>query len=107
MTPNEQDLFEEVGAVLKTAVHYDRSGRPEGTGEVTFAKRIHATQAVAKLNGAQLDGRAIRLNILETGDSQGNIKQKKSITITKGRGGIVISTNRSRAVQPGRRLRIR
>jgi cold-inducible RNA-binding protein len=56
-------LFAEVGEIAEIVVPTDRdSGRPRGFAFVTFASSDHATQAIEKLNGAELGGRNLRVN---------------------------------------------
>ncbi|MEL6342644.1 MAG: RNA-binding protein, partial [Myxococcota bacterium] len=55
--------FEPFGEVSEAKVIYDRdSGRSRGFGFVTFANREEGEQAIEQMNGAQVDGRAIRVN---------------------------------------------
>jgi THO complex subunit 4 len=101
-------LFTEVGQVKKVAVHYDRNGRSEGTGEVKFVKKSDALAAIKKLNGAKIDGRAISLTLLSNNSNNGATQQKKSITIRRGRGGIIVSTRKPAATTGfARKLKIR
>ena len=48
---NLQEMFAEVGAVQKTFIRYDRTGRSEGTAEITFATSDEAALAVAEFHG--------------------------------------------------------
>lgn len=102
-------MFTEVGQVKKVAVHYDRSGRSEGTAEVKFLKKSDALAAIKKLNGAKVDGRAISLTLLSNNSNNGATQPKKSITIRRGRGGVVVSTRKTAAASTGfaRKLKIR
>lgn len=60
----EQDVFERVGTVKKVIIRYDRSGRSEGTAEVTFARKADADSAVRKYNGVSIDGKPVRLSVI-------------------------------------------
>jgi RNA recognition motif-containing protein len=52
-----------VGEVSEVVVPTDRdTGRPRGFAFVTFADAEVAAQAIEKLNGAELGGRALRVN---------------------------------------------
>lgn len=54
------------GAVVDARVIYDReSGRSRGFGFVTYADPEEADAAARAMNGAELDGRAIRVNHAE------------------------------------------
>lgn len=61
-----KELFSEVGDLKRHAIHYDRSGRSKGTGEVVFARRAHAEAAVRRYNNVQLDGKPLKLEIIGT-----------------------------------------
>ncbi len=59
-----QDAFAAHGTVTETNLMMDRvSGRPRGFGFVTMSSPEEAQKAIAALNGAQLDGRALTVNI--------------------------------------------
>lgn len=58
--------FEAYGSVQEVAIITDRdTGRPRGFGFVTMSSDAEASEAVANMDGQQLDGRAIRVNIAE------------------------------------------
>src|SRR5271168_5498279 len=59
-----QDAFAAHGTVTETNLMMDRmSGRPRGFGFVTMSTAEEAQKAIAALNGAQLDGRALTVNV--------------------------------------------
>jgi len=59
-----QDAFAAHGTVTETNLMMDRvSVRPRGFGFVTMSTPEEAEKAIAALNGAQLDGRALTVNI--------------------------------------------
>jgi len=59
-----RDVFSEFGTVTDAAIVTDRgSGQSRGFGFVTFENRRDATRAVAQLNGAEIDGREIVVNV--------------------------------------------
>ena len=64
-TENElQDAFSAYGTVLEANLMVDRvSGRPRGFGFVTFSSPEEAQRAVEAMNGAQLGGRPLTVNI--------------------------------------------
>lgn len=64
-TENElQDAFSAHGTVLEANLMVDRvSGRPRGFGFVTFSSPEEAQKAVDAMNGAQLGGRPLTVNI--------------------------------------------
>ncbi len=59
-----QDAFAAHGTVLETNLMMDRvSGRPRGFGFVTMSTPDEAQNAINALNGQQVDGRALTVNI--------------------------------------------
>jgi len=59
-----QDAFAAHGTVMEANLMMDRmSGRPRGFGFVTMSTPEEAQKAIEALNGAQLDGRALTVNI--------------------------------------------
>src|SRR5450755_2074268 len=58
------DAFAAHGTVTETNLMMDRmSGRPRGFGFITMSTPEEAQKAIEALNGAQLDGRALTVNI--------------------------------------------
>jgi RNA recognition motif-containing protein len=58
--------FSEIGEVTDVHLPTDReSGRPRGFGFVTMGSSEQAQDAIARLNGAMLDGRPLRVNEAE------------------------------------------
>jgi len=59
-----QDAFAAHGTVVEANLMMDRvSGRPRGFGFVTMSTPEEAEKAIAAMHGAQLDGRALTVNI--------------------------------------------
>ena len=59
-----QDAFAAHGTVVETNLMMDReSGRPRGFGFVTMSSADEAEKAIAALNGKEVDGRALTVNI--------------------------------------------
>jgi RNA recognition motif-containing protein len=65
VTENDlQDAFAAHGTVVEAMLMMDRTtGRPRGFGFVTMNTPEEAQKAIAALNGAQLGGRALTVNI--------------------------------------------
>ncbi|HXG47180.1 MAG TPA: RNA-binding protein [Methylomirabilota bacterium] len=59
-----QDAFAAHGTVIEANLMVDRtSGRPRGFGFVTMSSDQEAENAIQALNGRDLDGRALTVNI--------------------------------------------
>lgn len=58
--------FSRHGEVLEAKVILDRdTGRSRGFGFVTFADADSASGAISAMDGSELDGRSIRVNVAE------------------------------------------
>jgi RNA recognition motif-containing protein len=58
------DAFAAHGTVTETNLMMDRmTNRPRGFGFVTMSNDEEAQKAIAALNGSQLDGRALTVNV--------------------------------------------
>src|SRR6185369_4692980 len=65
-TDSLRQAFEEIGEVTDVHIAMDRdSGRSRGFGFVTMATSELAAEAINRMNGANLDGRALRVNEAE------------------------------------------
>ncbi|WOG96501.1 hypothetical protein DCAR_0415837 [Daucus carota subsp. sativus] len=61
-----ESFFSEQGKVLDAKVVYDReSGRSRGFGFVTYGSSDEVNRAIDNLNGADLEGRQIRVSVAE------------------------------------------
>ncbi|CAI9777298.1 unnamed protein product [Fraxinus pennsylvanica] len=61
-----EQVFSEHGKVVDAKVVFDReSGRSRGFGFVTMSSETELNDAIAALDGQNLDGRAIRVNVAE------------------------------------------
>jgi cold-inducible RNA-binding protein len=59
-----QDAFAAFGTVTEASLMIDKmSGRPRGFGFVTMGTAEEAQKAIDGLNGKQMDGRALTVNI--------------------------------------------
>ena len=59
-----QDAFAAFGAVTETNLMMDRmTNRPRGFAFVTMASAEDAEKAIAGMNGKELDGRALTVNV--------------------------------------------
>ncbi len=59
-----QDAFAAHGTVTETNLMMDRTtGRPRGFGFITMSSSEEAQKAISALNGSQLGGRALTVNV--------------------------------------------
>jgi cold-inducible RNA-binding protein len=59
-----QDAFAAHGTVLEANLMMDRmTGRPRGFGFITMSTPDEAQKAIAALNGKEVDGRALTVNV--------------------------------------------
>ena len=65
ITENDlQDAFAAYGSVVETNLMMDRmTGRPRGFAFVTMSSEEEAQKAIEALNGKELDGRALTVNV--------------------------------------------
>src|SRR6188474_144448 len=67
-----QDAFAAHGTVLEANLMLDRvSGRPRGFGFVTMSTPEEAQNAIAALNGRDLGGRALTVNVARPREERG------------------------------------
>ncbi|MBZ0270863.1 RNA-binding protein [bacterium] len=66
------DAFSQYGEVTEAKVITDRdSGRSRGFGFVTFAESDSADAAISALDGKELDGRTIKVNVAQDKPREG------------------------------------
>ena len=59
-----QDAFAAHGTVTETNLMMDRAtGRPRGFGFITMGSAEEAQKAIAAMNGKEMDGRALTVNV--------------------------------------------
>lgn len=59
-----QELFEPFGEVISVKIITDRmTGRSKGFGFVEMSEKEEAEKAIEKLNGSEIEGRNIRVNV--------------------------------------------
>lgn len=68
-----RDVFEPFGTVTEVQIASDRyTGRPRGFAFVTFSEEGESTLAAEKLNGTELGGRQLTVNLAKpSGESAG------------------------------------
>jgi len=66
------ELFSPFGEITEATVISDKySGRSKGFGFVTFADEESAKKAIEKMNGKEIDGRALKVNEAQPRESEG------------------------------------
>lgn len=83
------ELFSTCGPLRSFKLHYDRSGRSEGTAEVVFEREPDARTACRRYNNVALDGKKMTIEIVASA-AQPNVLARLSsgISVTKvGTGG--------------------
>jgi RNA recognition motif-containing protein len=66
-TEDLTNAFAKFGTIVDATVILDRTtGRSRGFGFVTFEKPPDANEAVKNMNGAELDGRILKVNLAES-----------------------------------------
>ena len=74
-----RDLFAQSGDVAEIKVMMDReTGRPRGFAFVEMATDAGAQEAIAQLNGRELDGRTLKVNPAEERSSGGGGQRNNS-----------------------------
>jgi RNA recognition motif-containing protein len=74
-----RDVFAEHGEVAKTTVVCDReTGRPRGFAFVEMASDADAAKAMRAVDGRDLGGRALRVNIAEPREAGGGGRSRDS-----------------------------
>ena len=73
ITENDlQDAFAAHGTVTETNLMVDRmTNRPRGFGFVTMSSPEEAQKAIAAMNGKELDGRALTVNVAKPREERG------------------------------------
>ena len=75
-TERLRELFAEVGAVESAAVVMDRdTGRSRGFGFVEMSTAEEANQAVKRLNGHELDGRQLKVELANSSGAGGGSRR--------------------------------
>lgn len=65
------DMFKEFGEVTEAVVIVDReTNRSKGFGFVTFTKEEDAANAIKELDGKEIDGRSIKVNVSKPRESR-------------------------------------
>jgi len=59
-----QEIFQNVGPVTRTVIHYARDGTSLGSGEVHFANKNDALRAADEYDAAQVDGRPMSVKVI-------------------------------------------
>ena len=79
ITENDlQDAFAAHGTVVEANLMMDRAtGRPRGFGFVTMSTADEAQKAIEALNGKEIGGRALTVNVARPREERGGFNQKR------------------------------
>uniref|UniRef100_A0A1D1YNQ1 RNA and export factor-binding protein 2 n=1 Tax=Anthurium amnicola TaxID=1678845 RepID=A0A1D1YNQ1_9ARAE len=80
-----KELFSEIGELKRSALHYDKNGRPSGSAEVIFVRRSDALAALKRYNNVQLDGKAMKIEIIGA-DTSLPVSARVQVVGANGRG---------------------
>jgi RNA recognition motif-containing protein len=82
------DAFGEHGVVVEAKLVLDRdTGRSRGFAFVTMSTEQEATKAIEALNGAEVDGRALTVNVARPREERGGGGRREFAGSGRGRGG--------------------
>jgi len=84
---NLKEVFENFGySVRKINVHYDKSGRSDGTADIIFGTRGEAVKAVEAYNGISIEGKPVTLVLQDDlGSSSSGVLRVGGLTVSTGR----------------------
>jgi hypothetical protein len=68
-----RELFLTCGPLREYGVHFDKAGRSQGTAHVVFERAADAAAAVRRYHGVALDGRKMRIEVVEGGGLGGRL----------------------------------
>jgi RNA recognition motif-containing protein len=69
-----RELFGQFGHLKRSTLHHDENGRSQGTAEVEYSSRGQALRAMETYDGVPLDGKAMKIQIVETNITTDNGK---------------------------------
>ena len=91
-----REQFSKYGEITDFKIIMDRhTGRSKGFGFITFAEEGQAQEAAENLNGQEMDGRPLRVNIARDDDRGGNRGGNRSGNFGGNRGGNHFGGSRS------------
>ncbi|PIA26608.1 hypothetical protein AQUCO_09100046v1 [Aquilegia coerulea] len=94
-----KELFSEIGQLKRHTVHYESNGRPSGSSEVVFARRADALAAMKRYNNVQLDGKAMKIEVIGT-NAERPVSARVNVVggaTGRGRRSVVMTSGRGRA----------
>ncbi|XP_078429489.1 THO complex subunit 4C-like [Wolffia australiana] len=81
-----KELFSEIGQLRRSTLHFDQNGRSIGSAEVVFVRRSDAVAALKRYNNVQLDGKAMKIEILGVDSVRLPVSAQVKVVGADGRG---------------------
>jgi len=88
-----KELFEQCGEIKRVRIRYDKAGRSQGSGEVVFAKRSDASDAIRKYNTVELDGKPMNVSLAPAPVQRSRSENDGLFVSTEGSGRRIVGNN--------------
>jgi THO complex subunit 4 len=73
-----KDLFKDIGPVKSAAINFLPNGKSKGNGQVIFVRTNDAKRAINKYNNVELDGRAMKIEMVLSSSAAFNALKSKN-----------------------------